>query len=135
MLAASQAVLPCTPIDVSLRKQYRRAERVFVGTVTEIADPPSASKNVRDREIYGIVGFTVETAWKGGVSPVKLFSDVAGARPCGKPDQFKVGQKYLIFASKDYVRFGDAEMLPGGESTVKRVKDPWFRMWATINPF
>lgn len=131
------SVHACTVTLWPLRTQFRKAESVFVATVTDITDAPGNHEENKKKRIFGKVTFDLEKGWKGvDRGQTSLLSDVGSSDGClTKFDYFKKGEKYLIFASKGYVSFESATKFSNGRNTIKRLDDFWFRTWATVYPF
>jgi hypothetical protein len=136
-----QTANACSITVPPLRKEFRDSTDVFIGEVVEISDAPQNYKDKKERFIGGIVKFKIEKRWKGvKASEVSLLSDIIDTT-CGGGvggnliDYFRKGEKYLIFAEKDYVHFYKSSKLEDSESEIRRLNDFGFRLWTRIYPF
>lgn len=119
-----------------LRKDFRWAKKVFLAEVVDVLEPTSDITRTKDRQISGLVKIKVEKGWKGTkASEVSLLSDVGGSICPGDFDFFKKGERYLIFAENDYVSYTMATKFQNAAEKIKRLNNPWFRVWARIYPF
>ncbi len=131
-----QSANACTIVIPPLRKEFRHSANVFVGEVIDISVVPKDFKDKKDRLVGGTVKFRIEKSWKGGKkSEISLLSDIVDTACGGQLSYFRTGEKYLVFAEKDYVNFYKASKLENSNDKIKRLNDFGFRFWASIYPF
>jgi hypothetical protein len=130
-------ILACSVTISPLRKDFRWADTIFVGEVTDILDKPDGIYGTERYPVFGIVKFRVEKSWKGSnEDELTIPSDVAGGRYCPDDfDSFKKGEKYLVFAKRNYVPFGMSTKLQFAEDKLRRLDSFWFRTWARVYPY
>jgi len=137
LMICFQSINACTSVDEPLRKTFRRTKAVFLGKIKEIKQIPLAdySKSLVDGEIT----FEISKTWKGDYKKqMTLAANIGWVCGCDSPDQFKVGQEYIVFVDKQSVaNFCDAEKTDTkyGSSKMKQLDSFWFRTWAKIYPF
>jgi len=114
-----QAVEACSILVEPLRKQFRRADAVFVGKVSKVIEYAPTEKEIlgvpenwRDWKIWSKVDFEVEKKWKGNLAKTQQFISVA-YYICGcssTMSQLKEGEKYLVFSEgKNFVSVCNTE--------------------------
>lgn len=139
---------PCSLNISPLRKDFRAAKSVFLGKVTSISDY-SLSENDKsfipeswqNHKYFSKVRFEIKNKWKGDVSQNQEFIAVAYwwcGCPGGKPDEFKVGEEFIVFATgKKFITVCDTfrDKLDGKPALIKKLDSFGFRAWARIYPF
>jgi len=132
----AQVAFGCSVDFPSLREEFRGARHVFVAQVVDIQDPPRALVGAKEKGIFGVVKFEIEKSWKGTkAKEIALFSNVGGSVCPGDFDYFKKGEKYLVFADRDYVDYTSTKRLEWAKDKMRRLDGFWFRTWARIYPF
>ncbi len=137
LMICIQITNACTFAEESLQKSFRQAKAVFLGEVKDIKLKPNSDyiKSLIDGEIT----FVISKSWKGNYKKQITFpANIGWACGCDSPDQFKVGQEYIVFIDKQSVaNFCDSEKADTkyGRDKVKRLDNFWFRNWAQIYPF
>jgi hypothetical protein len=137
MIFGAGSVNACSIDLPSLREQFRESKHVFVGEILEISDAPEKLRKSKERIINGAVRFRIQKRWKGAKeTEISLLSDVVDFG-CGGSVGNKLvkGEKYLIFARKDYVYFFEATKIADAGDKMKRLDDFGFRAWSRIYPF
>lgn len=142
----SLSVAACT-IEISpLRKDFRRANSVFIGKLLSIDEltPNTSNEKIPDEwsdwKVFSKIKFQVERKWKGSYAGEREFV-AAAYYTCGcdtRMSQFVEGKEYLVFAeSSDFVFVCSAEEIGRLTTTdkMKRLDSFWFRTWARIYPF
>jgi hypothetical protein len=143
-----QSVNACTIEITPLRKEFKQAKSVFVGKVISVVEHSPSEKEthlvpkyLRNWKHFSKVTFEIMEKWKGNVSGRKEYLAVAYFM-CGCPgpklDEFKEGQKYLVFAeTKNFVHICSAGNLSEDHvaKNAKRLNRFWFRVWANLYPF
>jgi hypothetical protein len=145
---SSVKLFACSIEIPPLRKDYRRAESVFVAKVIKVEETtldPSVVNNFpagwRDWKLFSRISFQIERQWKGPSGTQKEYVGVA-FYGCGCPggpfDQFVAGNEYLVFGgSKNFLTVCESEKT-GSEyisDKMKRLDKFWFRTWVEIYPF
>ncbi|MFT3744859.1 MAG: hypothetical protein QM785_11285 [Pyrinomonadaceae bacterium] len=147
-LLASIPANGCTVEIESLRKQFRRANAVFMGKIIELDNGALTSKELtripddwRDTpQLISKVSFSIEKTWKGSSRKQAEYVGVpvfdCGC-PGGKIDELVDGKEYLIFANeKNFITV--CESAPADRehtrSQVKQLNSFWFRFFARIVP-
>jgi hypothetical protein len=104
LLLNTSSALGCTcAFPRNATEALNRARAVFAGEVVKVT-PPKTRLIDRRRKIYEIslelkATFKVERVWKSGVRHRLVVSTMSGCCACGW--DFKVGERYLIFAHGD----------------------------------
>ena len=114
-----ETVNACTVYVRPARKEFRRANSVFVGKILEVEDIDLTEiekkklipKDWQHWKVFSKVTVEIQQKWKGNASGTKEFWSVAfGNCRCEPPKQFEIGKEYLIFAeSSKFVAFCDSK--------------------------
>jgi hypothetical protein len=144
-----QTVNACTIAVPSIKKEFRKAESIFIGKVVKVTDEHSPSEkeaasipeNWEHWKWFSNVTFEIKNKWKGNVSGTREFVAVA-IYDCGCPggeiDAFKAGKEFLVFADgKNFVSICDSYKPDDEWAKIrfKKLDSFWFRAWAQIYPF
>lgn len=141
-----QSANACSVIETPLRKQFRRADVVFIGKVSNIIQyKPSEKERLlmpeewRSWNDFSKVTFEIKKKWKGKVSKTQAFISFADVCACSQTvSEFEKGKGYLVFSEeKSFVTICDSNESES-ETTkreIKRLNNFGFRLWARIYPF
>jgi hypothetical protein len=149
LLALSVVVLhdvyACSAIVVPLRKQFRRADSVFLAKVSRVEKHiPSAKERSQIPQFWKDfpetfkVHFDIQRTWKGSSEAERTYlTDWDMCACASRPTQFVVGEEYLVFAGHGFVSVCDAGRSDSDftKNDMKQLSSFWFRTWATIYPF
>lgn len=144
-----QNAFACSIEIPPLRKQFRKAKTVFVGSVESVAKYTPSTQELlsvpegwKDWKDFSRIKFKVINAWKGASKKQELEYIAVAHYFCGCPgrplDEFKPGREYLIVArERKFVpvcESKDAEK-DWVKNEIKSLDGFWFRAWATVYPF
>ena len=93
----------CFCVKAEVPEAYDEAKAVFIGEVTEIAQPRTNDPNALLAERLFVIKFKVEKSWKGAgfldttISEISVLSD-QGRSGCFSWGPFLEGRKYLVYA-------------------------------------
>ncbi len=139
----AESVVACSIYIPPLRRDFRKAESVFIGRVVSVN---AANLTLREKEELSDFGdsrsfsrmrFQVLKKWKGARNKELEFSGIAHdfcGCPGGPMDQFVEGKEYLIFARRK-TTLSVCESEPVTNEKIARLDSFWFRTWARIYPF
>lgn len=148
ILVLTCEVLPCSIEIPPLRKDFRRAEKIFVGEVLSVSETKLSDVARQDLpeswqnwNTFSNIKFRISKQWKGSLVRETEYTGVAYFY-CGCPgepiDEFKKGNAYLVFAEdSNLLTVCEAEMV-GSEYVAKKMKrldSFWFRTWSRVYPF
>lgn len=149
VLSSSATDLFACNLDIpGLRQRYRNADAVFIGEVINKNEGIfSVPASLKEYSVTGEITVNILKSWKGAKqSEMKFFSSSIW----GCPDdafggsKINVGEKYLIFADKingknlfflDGSPYSAALSTEETKSSVKRLNNFGFRLWANLYPF
>lgn len=127
-------VHPCSCGDQSQRERFRKADYIFLGQVTEIAD------SKLDYFVYA-VKFKVEKLWKGSrKAELTVNFDLDTPGFCGDLHLEK-DKTFLIYAYREQgalVSFTDCGPNLRAEyaaTSIKKLNNPLYRIFARVYPF
>ncbi len=148
IVVSFESAIACSIIITPLRKEFRRANTVFTGKVTqvnavsltEIEKSKLVPKNWRSWDIFSKVTVEVHKRWKGSLSGTNEFLAVAFFS-CGcetMPLQYDLGKEYLVFAEKaNFITICDSRVtqMNNTKTELTKLDSFGFRLWARIYPF
>jgi hypothetical protein len=106
-IACSMPAWSCSMVAAPTNVEFKSADAVFVGTVTDITKMPLV-RNEKRRMIFTFAVSDTNTA-KGNVSgTVRIYGPLNAG--CGEDFDFKLGHEYVVFAylhpAKEWLRKG-----------------------------
>ncbi len=136
-------VLACSISIPPLRRDFRKAESVFVGKVLSVQSTALTKAEekrfsyLKDWESFSRIKFQVIKQWKGAAGNEREYVGIAFDL-CGCPDwpmdQFVEGREYLVFArEKNTLTVCESESVTTEKT--RRLDSFWFRTWARVYPF
>jgi hypothetical protein len=143
----SNSVNSCSISETPLRKQFRRAESVFIGKVIKVVEFTATEKEInsvpenwRDWKVWSKVTFEVEKKWKGNISKTQEFISIAYfICACSTTvTEFKEGKEYLVFSERQsfvFVCESDENEGEYAKKKIKHINNFGFRFWSKIYPF
>lgn len=142
-----QSVNACTVEVLSLRKEFRKANAVFIGKIIDVNDVPISEaekqkvipQDWRNETLFSKVMVEIKQKWKGNLKKTQEFWGVVfGSCRCRQPDNYKLGKEYLIFAqTNNFIAFCDSNEISydSTKDDIKRLDNFGFRLWSRIYPF
>lgn len=101
----------CFCVVPDVLEAFEEASAVFVGTVTEIAEPRTSEETGSPSDRFFTIKFTVEKQWKGKYSPeIYVLADQGRLGCFSYPTIFK-GEKYLVYGDPVYSHGGNMKGL------------------------
>lgn len=95
LFSAVNPAYGCSCATQPLHEKIRFYEAIVLGTVTELFDSTQGRAPDLDAKVQ------VETYYKGGGSEEITVDDPISSADCGYFDEGSIGQRYLLFLSKD----------------------------------
>ena len=142
-----QNVNACTVEVLSLRKEFRKANAVFIGKIIDVNDVPISEtekqkvipQDWRNETLFTKITVEIQQKWKGKASGTKEFWSVpVGSCRCNPPKQYELGKEYLMFSEKkNFIAFCNSFEIKDNstKADLKQLDSFGFRFWARIYPF
>lgn len=148
LLSVSQDAIGCEIVALPLRREFKRAERVFQGRVVRVQELPEnkVARKSTERDSFATHKLTLEVvrSWKGSRQDTV---EVTTSDYCPCPSrkyEFVTGKEFLIYADKKgyvdicnlyFIEKTSGERLKYFNETTRHLDKFWFRTWARIYPF